>query len=173
MLIGQDNWLFLCLWHPEQLILFSNLILGYRQFSPAEIVFIYILPWFMLWSFLFYDVVLSKQYRIEIILMTIIIILGIINVYMSDNNYQSFLSMRIFILSGIIPLWTSMFVMADDKSRNLMYYISCGWLYIITIIELVNYLITNNSSILLNYAIPLGIISYSVISWTIMYACIG
>ena len=137
-------------------ILFSDLLLKYKQFSPDEIVFIFILPWVMLWSFLFCDVLLSKQHRIEIMIMTIIIILGIINVSMSDNIYQSFFTMRIFILSGIIPLWISMFIIADDRSRKLIYYFCCSWLLIIAIVEIVNYLFTNNDLIFINHAIPLG-----------------
>ena len=126
-------------------ILFSNLLLKYMQFSPAEIVFLYILPWVMLWSFILYDVILSKQHRIEIMIMTIIIILGILNVSMSDNIYQSFLTMIIFILSGIIPLWISMFVIIDDRFRKIMYYICCSWLLIIVIVEIVNYLFIKNN----------------------------
>ena len=156
----QANWpkqlAFLAFMTSSTFIVFSNLILEYRQFSAAEIVFIYIFPWFMLWPFLFFDVVLNKQHRIEIIIMALIIILGIINVKTSDNIYQSALSMKTFLLSGIIPLWTSMFIIADDKSRKLIYYISCGWLLIITIIEIINYLFTNNDLIILNHAIPLG-----------------
>jgi len=89
-------------------------------------------------------------------IMTIIIILGIINVSMSDNIYQSFFTMRIFILSGIIPLWISMFIIADDRSRKLIYYFCCSWLLIIAIVEIVNYLFTNNDLIFINHAIPLG-----------------
>jgi O-antigen ligase len=137
-------------------IVFSNLILAFGQFSPGEVVFIYIFPWFMLWVFLFYDVVLSKQHRIEIIMMTIIMILGIINVYLSDYIYLSFISMRIFILSGIVQLWTSMLIIADDSSRKIMYFISCCWLFILTSIEIINYLITGSDLLFMSNPIPIG-----------------
>lgn len=137
-------------------IVFSNFILRYKPLSPAEIIFIYILPWLMLWSFLYFDVVLSKKYRIEIILMIIIIILGIINVRLSDNIYQSTLWMTIFILSGIIPLWTSMFIITGDHSRRITYCFCCGWLFIFTLLEIANYFITGNNFLCMDNPIPIG-----------------
>jgi len=137
-------------------IIFSNFILGFRQFSPTEIVFIYILPWLMLWSFLYFDVLLSKQYRVEIILMIVIVIFGIINVSLSDNVYQSSLWMTFFILSGIISLWTSMFIITDDSSRDIIYYLSCAWLFVITFIEIANYFITGGNLLFMDNPIPLG-----------------
>jgi len=138
------------------LIVFSNLIFGYRQIISPEIVFIYILPWLMLCSYRYFDILLSKTYRIEIILMSIIIILGIINVYMSNNIYQSSLWMTMFLLSGIIPLWTSMFIITDNRSRNKIYYLSCVLLFVMTIIEIANYFITGKNLLSMNHPIPLG-----------------
>ena len=137
-------------------MVFSNFMVGFRQFTPAEIVFIYVLPWVMLWVFLFYDVVFSKQYRIEIIMMTVIIILGILNVWMSDNRYQSFIFMRMFILSGIIPLWTSMLIITSHNSRKIFYYFSCVWLFIVTCVEILNYYITGSDWIFMHNPIPIG-----------------
>jgi len=88
--------------------------------------------------------------------MSLIIVLGIINVYMSDNVYQSSLWMTMFLLSGIIPLWTSMFIITDDRSRNNIYYLSCVLLFIITVIEIANYVITGSELLSINHPIPLG-----------------
>ena len=103
-----------------------------------------------------FDIFLSKIYRIEIILMSLIIVLGIINVYLSDNIYQSSIWMTMFLLSGIIPLWTSMFVITDDRSRNNLYYLSCVLLFVITILEIANYFITGRDLLSMNHPIPLG-----------------
>jgi len=137
-------------------VVFSNFILKYWYLSSAEMVFIYILPWFMMWPFLSYEVVLSKQHRIEFLMMALIIILGFFNANMSDNMFQSFPAMRSFILSGIIPLWISMFVISEDKYRILVYYICCGWLLIIGVTEIINYLFTDNDLVFIYHTIPLG-----------------
>ncbi|MDP2046433.1 MAG: O-antigen ligase family protein, partial [Deltaproteobacteria bacterium] len=137
-------------------IVFSNLIFGYGQIISPEIVFIYILPWLILCAFLYFGIFLSKTYRIEIILMSLIIIMGIINVYTSDNIYQSSIWMRMFLLSGIILLWTSMFIITEERSRNYIYYLSCGLLFVIAIIEIANYFITGSKLLSMNHPIPLG-----------------
>jgi O-antigen ligase len=59
-------------------------------------------------------------------------------------------------LSGIIPLWTSMFIITDGSSRNYIYYLSCGLLFVIAIIEIANYIITGSKLLSMNHPIPLG-----------------
>jgi len=49
-----------------------------------------------------------------------------------------------------------MFIIKDDSSRKTMYYFSCGWLFILTFIEIVNYLITDSAMLFMVHPIPIG-----------------
>jgi len=49
-----------------------------------------------------------------------------------------------------------MFIITDDRSRNIIYYLSCVLLFVIAIIEIANYIIAGSKLLSMNHPIPLG-----------------
>jgi len=152
---------------PEQLSLLAFLLSGFLLiffFSPlmikvdlslSTVIFFTILPWMMLWPIYGYEVITSRTYRVEISLILIILILGLLNILSSEDIYWSFISMRIFLLSGILAFWASVFIFRNPGNENIFYSFSCLCLIVITIIEIITYLY-GASLVFMYNPIPLG-----------------
>ena len=137
------------------LIILSYVIFGDKQFSSSILFFIYVFPCIMV-CFTFSNYIFVKENKIKILLMVSIIILGILNIIMSDNVYFSYDAMKIFVISGIMPLWTSMILFETDSDRRSFYYLSCIWLLVVVVVEIIHYLLNGGGFIFLNHAIPMG-----------------
>lgn len=121
------------------ILLWSPNVIGSQINSTIKII-IYALPWIMLWPTYHLEVICRKTYRVEIILMIIIIILGALNVIYSDNPQRSLSTMRNFILSGLLATWISMFLMVNQQRKEIFDWFCCGCLVIIATIEITLYL---------------------------------
>ena len=121
-------------------LLWSPNSLG-RFFSETFINIILILPFVMLWLTKGMDIVQNKEHRTEIALMIIIIILGIINILYSDNPFNTYKAMKMFLLSGIIALWVSMFLLKDPRAVKNFDWFCCFCLAIIVPTEILGYFI--------------------------------
>jgi hypothetical protein len=102
-----------------------------EYFSSKAKIIIYLFPWLTLWLVYSWQVVTNREHRLEIILMVSIIILGIVNIYCSNAPTNSFKPMRVFLLTGIFPLWASMFLITDQRRRNWFDWLCCGALAVI------------------------------------------
>jgi O-antigen ligase len=127
-----------------------------KPLSFPIIVFIYLLPWVLVWGAYSFDVIKDRAYRIEIILMVAIIILGIVNVLLSDDINKSSLAMRSFLLSGIVPLWTSIFLLANRKNMAIFYYFCCLCIAVVGFGEFINFFNKGGGFFFMYHAIPLG-----------------
>jgi hypothetical membrane protein len=125
------------------ILLWSPNVLG-RHFGDYTNIIIFILPWLMLWLAYSWQVVASREHRLEIILMVSIIILGIVNVYLSDSPSKSLSSMQTFLLTGIFALWASMFLLTDQRRRQVFDWFCAGALAVIGLGELVTWLVRGN-----------------------------
>ncbi len=110
------------------ILLFSCNSLSGNRLNAGLTTFIYIIPWLLLWPLYSLDVVVNKARRVEIILIAAIIILAIINVIFSDNPSRSYESMKPFILTGVLSLWTSMLLFTNQRARNIFaVFCCCCW----------------------------------------------
>ena len=130
-------------------------------FSSKAKIIIYLFPWLTLWLVYSWQVVTNREHRLEIILMVSIIILGIVNIYDSNAPSNSFKPMRVFLLTGIFPLWTAMFLITDHRRRNWFDGLCCGALAVIASIEIITWLFEGNYGpkvwqVFVLHAIPLG-----------------
>jgi O-antigen ligase len=130
-------------------------------FSSKIKAIIYIFPWLILLFANARQVITDKEHRLEIILMVSIIVIGIVNIYCSNSLNKSFKAMRVFLLTGIFPLWASMFLLTDQRRRNGFDGLCCGALAIIASVEIITWLIQGNKGfriwqVFLLHAIPLG-----------------
>jgi O-antigen ligase len=121
------------------------ILLAYHRFLGPRVddwirTFIYLLPWVMLWPLYSFEVITNKARRIEIALMGSIIILGILNVAFSVNPPKSYEDMKLFLLTGVLPLWTSMFLLTDRRRRNEFGVFCCCCLVIVAPAEIISYL---------------------------------
>ena len=149
-----ELWIFLA--SGALVLLVSSPLIQTIQFSLSVIVFIYILPWAMLWPVYCFEVIKSSAYRVEIIISGTIIILGILNIILTDSIYNSFNAMRFFLLSGIIPFWTSFFIFNRQYQRDYFYYFSCCFLFLIASAEIIAYLLKSDGLVFTYNPIPLG-----------------
>ena len=122
---------------------------------------IFIFPWLMLWLAFSWQVVASREHRWEILLIISIIILGIVNVPLSDSPAKSLAPMRNFLLTGIFALWTSMFLVTDQRRRQVFDWFCAGALVVILPVEIINRLVYGNYGphvfqIFTLHPIPLG-----------------
>ncbi len=150
-LLGSGAYLVL-LWSPH--------ILGSHCCLTVKIL-IYTLPGLLVCLACRSRVVTAKEYRLEIILIISIILAGILNTYLSDNPVKSSNSMRTFLLTGILALWTSMFLLTDQRRRERFDWFCGGCLAVIAAGEITIYLIrgANADGVLQTFvlhAIPLG-----------------
>jgi O-antigen ligase len=93
----------------------------------------------MLWPLYSFEVITNKARRTEIALMGSIIILGILNVVFSANPPKSYDAMKLLLLSGVLPLWTSMFLLTDRRRRDEFGVFCCCCLAIVAPVEIINY----------------------------------
>ena len=150
-LLGSGAYIIL-LWSPNIL---GNLLSRYTK------IIIFIFPWLMLWLAYSWQVVANRDHRWEILLIISIIILGIINVPLSDSPAKSLTPMRNFLLTGIFALWTSMFLFTDLRRRQVFDWFCAGALAIILPVEILVWLIRGNYGqsvfqIFTLHPIPLG-----------------
>lgn len=154
--------------HPDEVAFLTFLMSGafiilvyaplylVHQFGLSLIVFIYIFPWVMLWPIYSFNVIVDKAYRVEIILIGIVLLLAGVNVVMSNDMLRSLYAMRLFLLSGIMALWASMFILADQRHKKIFYYFCCCCLLVIAIIEIYIYLTKGSNYIFIYNPIPTG-----------------
>lgn len=121
------------------LLLWSPNVLGKYNSSTVKII-IFILPWIMLWPIYSLNVVKDRQHRLELILIFIIIILGILNTIFSDNPAKTYPQIRTLLLTGVMALWASMFLLTDQSKRDVFAWFCCCCLAIIAPLELIGYL---------------------------------
>ena len=142
------------------LLFWSPNILG-DLFSRYTKSIIFIFPWLMLWLAYSWQVVANRDHRWEILLIVSIIILGIVNVPLSDSPSKSLTPMRNFLLTGIFALWTSMFLLNDPRRRQVFDWFCAGALAIILPGEIIVWLLRGNYGphvfqIFTLHPIPLG-----------------
>ncbi len=111
----------------------------YRLSDWVKIIF-YTFPWIMLWPAYSFEVIKDRPHRREIILMGAILVLGAVNVIFSDAPEDSFKAMEFFLISGILPLWTSMFLLADPQRREVFDWFCYVCLAIFAPLAIITYL---------------------------------
>lgn len=121
-------------------LLWSPNILGKHSGFRTQIV-IYLFPWLMLWLAYSWQVVATREHRLEIILMVSIIILGVVNTSLSDSVSNSIERMRTFLLTGLFALWASMFLVNDPRRRQVFDWFCAGALGVIILVELIVYVV--------------------------------
>jgi O-antigen ligase len=150
-LLGSGVYLIL-LWSPNIL---GDLLSRYTK------GLIFIFPWLMLWLAYSWQVVASREHRLEIVLIVSIIILGIANVALSDSPSKSLTPMRNFLLTGIFALWTSMFLLTDQRRRRQFDWLCTFALAVIVPVEIIVWWVRGNYGqsvfqIFTLHPIPLG-----------------
>jgi O-antigen ligase len=142
------------------ILLWSPNVLG-RHFSSKLKIIIYLSPWLILCLANSWQVVTNREHRLTIILMVSIIILGIVNIYGSNSPMKSLKAVRVFLLTGIFPLWSSMFLLTDQRRRNGFDGLCCGALAVIISVEIITRLVQGIYGpkvwqVFVLHAIPLG-----------------
>lgn len=142
------------------ILLWSPNVLGEYSGHWAKII-IYIFPWLMLCLAYSQQIFTNREHRLEIILIISIIILGIVNVSLSDSVSKSIAAMRNFLLTGVFALWVSMFLLTGQHRRVVFDWFCCGVLAIIVPTEIIVWLVrgtygTRVFQIFTGHPIPLG-----------------
>jgi hypothetical protein len=142
------------------ILLWSPNILGEYSGHWAKII-IYVFPWLMLCLSYRQQVFTDREHRLEIILIISIIILGVVNVSLSDSVSNSLAPMRTFLLTGIFGLWVSMFLLTGQHRRAVFDWFCGGVLAIIVTTEIIVWLVRGNYGtdvfqIFTGHPIPLG-----------------
>ncbi len=122
------------------ILLWSPNTLG-EHISAITKIIIYVFPWLMLCLAFSWQIITDKVHRLEIFLIVSIIILGIINICLSDSPSKSFSPMRTFLLTGVLALWVSMFLLTDQHRRRVFDWFCCGCLAIIIPVEVIVWLL--------------------------------
>jgi hypothetical protein len=125
------------------ILLWSPNVLG-EFFSRSTKSIIYIFPWLMLWLAYSWQVVANREHRLEILFIVSIIILGLVNVLLSDSPSNSLSPMRTLLLTGIFALWTSMFLLTDQRRRKGFDCFCAGALAVIILGEMIVYGVWGN-----------------------------
>jgi len=142
------------------ILLWSPHILGkHVGFWPQ--IAIYLFPWLLLWLAYSWRVLTARQHRLEIILMVSIIILGIVNTFLSGSVSKSVDTMRTFLLTGIFALWASLFLINTPRRRQIFDWFCAGALSIIILVELIFFLVHGKHGpgvfqVFVLHLIPLG-----------------
>ncbi len=144
------------------ILLWSPNTLG-EHISAITKIIIYVFPWLMLCLAFSWQIITDKVHRLEIFLIVSIIILGIINICLSDSPSKSFSPMRTFLLTGVLALWVSMFLLTDQHRRRVFDWFCCGCLAIIIPVEIIIWLIREKAGpwgfqVFAGHAIGLGTI---------------
>jgi O-antigen ligase len=119
-------------------LLWSPNVLGKYNSSTVKII-IFIMPWTLLWPIYSMNVIKHRQYKLELNLIFIILILGILNIIFSDNPTKTYPQMRTFLLTGVMALWTSMFLLTDQSKRDVFAWFCSLCFAIIAPVELLGY----------------------------------
>jgi len=98
----------------------------------------------MLWPAYSWQVITEREHRLEITLMISIIILGVVNASLSDSVPKSIDSMRNFLLTGIFALWASMFLVNNQRRRQVFDWFCAGALGVIMLVEMIIYMTEGN-----------------------------
>ncbi|MEJ2671742.1 MAG: O-antigen ligase family protein [Deltaproteobacteria bacterium] len=136
-----------------------NVLGGYIKWTLRTLIFIF--PWLMLCLAFSWQTIIDKNYRVEILCLAAIIMLGIINTALSDSFAKSFPKMQTFLLTGIFALWVSMFLFTDGRRRRIFDWFCCGCLVIVVVVELLVWSLrgANGSQVFevfIRHPIPLG-----------------
>jgi hypothetical protein len=139
------------LWPPD--------ILG-RYFNSFAEIITATLPWLLVCLNYSWQVFTAKKYRVEIALIITLMILGGFNVFLSDRPSWSVSSMRVFELTGLLALWTSLFLFTDQRRLDRFDWFCSGSLAIIAVVELFGFLGSGGNKItsfqiFSNHPIPL------------------
>ena len=118
------------------IILSSPSVLGIGYYSRLGTWF-YLTPWMLLCLGHGRGMIADTRRRPEMILMMVLILLGVLNVIHSDNPSRSYWSMRVFLLSGVVPLWTSMLLLTRQRDRRVFDWFCCGCLAVVASVEIV------------------------------------
>ena len=121
-------------------VLLSPAVFMIMRLSDWVKILIYLSPWIMLWPAYSWGVVNNRACRWEILLIGAILVLGTVNVIFSDNVHNSYEAMKFFLVSGVMSLWTYMFLLADKDRRRLFDWFCCGCLAVYAIIDSNTYL---------------------------------
>jgi hypothetical protein len=142
------------------IFLWSPNVMG-ELLSRYTKIIIFIFPWLMLWLAYSWQVLANREYRLEILLIVSIIILGIVNVSLSDAPCKSLAPMANFLFTGIFALWTSMFLLTDQRRRQGFDWFCAGALAVILPVEIIVWLVPGHFglpvfNIFILNPIPLG-----------------
>lgn len=119
-------------------LLWSPNVLG-KYFSRTVVTILFLLPWVMLWLLKGTEFINDNKQRPELFLIMAIIALGIINVIFSDNPNKTYNAMRMFLLSGIMALWISMFLLTNSRAVKTFDWFCCLCIAIIVPTEILTY----------------------------------
>lgn len=122
------------------ILLWSPNTLG-EHISAITKTGIYVFPWLMLGLAFSWHIITDRARRLEIILIVAIIILGVINIYWSDAPAKSLSPMRTFLLTGVLALWVSMFLLTGPHRRRVFDWFCCGCLAMIIPVEMIVWLL--------------------------------
>lgn len=118
------------------MLLWSPNVLG-KHIGYWTKIFIFVLPWGMLWPAYSWQVLINREHRFEIILMVAIIILGVLNAALSDAVAKSTSQVRDFLVSGVFALWPAMFLLAGQRRRQVFDWCCCLCLVVIVPVEII------------------------------------
>jgi O-antigen ligase len=142
------------------ILLSSNNLLGPKLSGWTQNL-IYFLPWVMLWPLYSYRVITDRAHRVEIVLIGSILVLGLLNVVFSENPPKSYETMKVFLLTGIVPFWISLLLVTDQVRRNEFAVFCCFCLVIVASVEIINYIAQGCSGpgliiLFTHHPIPMG-----------------
>lgn len=120
------------------ILLWSPNVLHKNNSSIFKII-ILLMPWIMLWPIYSLNVIKDRQHRLELILIFIILIIGILNTIFSDNPAKTYPRMRTLLLTGVMALWASMFLLINQPKRDVFAWFCCCCLAVIAPVELIGY----------------------------------
>jgi O-antigen ligase len=144
------------------ILLWSPNTLG-EHISAITKIIIYVFPWLMLCLAFSRHIITERAHRLEIFLIVSIIILGVINICLSDSPSKSLSPMRTFLLTGVLSLWVSMFLLTDQHWHRVFDWFCCGCLAIIIPVEIIVWLVREKAGswgfqVFAGHAIGLGTI---------------
>ena len=120
------------------ILLWSPNVLGKYNSSNFEII-IFLIPLIILCPIYFLNINKNIAHRFELILIFIIIIVGVFNTIFSDNPTNTYPRMRLFITTGVMALWASMFLLTNQRKRDVFAWFCCFCLAIIAPVELLGF----------------------------------
>lgn len=79
------------------------------------------------------DLIRNKKLRIEIKFILIIIVLGLLNICFSENQFASFKGMGLFLMSGILTFSVSFFLF-DSKQTQTGFFYLCSFCFVVLLV---------------------------------------